>query len=44
MIDLAEVGALASRRADGILEASFGIYLPNITFPKGYRLKVRIIH
>jgi hypothetical protein len=22
----------------------FGIYLPNITFDQGYRLKVRVIH
>lgn len=44
MIDLGEVGATARQRADGTWEASFGIYLPNIDFPKGYRLKVRVIH
>jgi 1,4-alpha-glucan branching enzyme len=44
VIDLAEVGAAARQLADGSWEASCGIYLPNITFPKGYRLKLRVIH
>lgn len=44
MIDLAEVGAQTRLANDGTWQASFGVYLPNITFPKGYRLKVRIIH
>jgi 1,4-alpha-glucan branching enzyme len=44
VIDLAEAGATARPGADGVWEVSFGIYLPNITFPKGYRLKVRVIH
>ncbi|MDX6717912.1 MAG: hypothetical protein QOJ63_166 [Solirubrobacteraceae bacterium] len=44
MIDLDAVGATARRAGDGTWEASFGVYLPNITFPKGYRLKIRVIH
>jgi 1,4-alpha-glucan branching enzyme len=44
MIDLDAVGARARSAGDGTWEASFGVYLPNITFPKGYRLKVRLIH
>ncbi|MEA2181391.1 MAG: hypothetical protein QOF69_576 [Solirubrobacteraceae bacterium] len=44
MIDLTEVGATARPGGDGTWEVSVGVYLPNITFSKGYRLKVRIIH
>ena len=44
MIKLHEVGANVSRDAQGDWQARFGIYLPGITFAKGYRLKVRIIH
>jgi 1,4-alpha-glucan branching enzyme len=44
MIDLTEVGATARLGGDGAWEVSIGVYLPNITFTKGYRLKVRIIH
>ncbi len=39
IVDLAEVGAHV---AGGTVR--FGIYLPNITFPKGYRVQVRVIH
>lgn len=44
MIDLTEVGAHPRALAGGGWEVGFGIYLPNITFPKGYRLDVRVIH
>jgi 1,4-alpha-glucan branching enzyme len=44
MINLSEVGALPSKDAAGNWTVNFGIYLPGITFNKGYRLKVRIIH
>ncbi|UFH53132.1 alpha-amylase family glycosyl hydrolase [Spirosoma sp. KNUC1025] len=44
MIDLQEVGAFSHQDAGGNWQISFGIYLPGITFNKGYRLKVRIIH
>jgi 1,4-alpha-glucan branching enzyme len=44
VIDLDEVGAMPERDAAGNWSVRFGIYLPNITFPKGYRLKVRVIH
>jgi 1,4-alpha-glucan branching enzyme len=44
MIDVGALGARARQDAQGEWEASFGILLPGITFPKGYRLKVRVIH
>ena len=44
MIQLSEVGAAPSRDASGQWQVRFGIYLPGITFNKGYSLKVRIIH
>ncbi|MCE7064973.1 alpha-amylase family glycosyl hydrolase [Dyadobacter sp. CY326] len=44
MINLNEVGARASQDAGGNWQINFGIYLPGITFNKGYRLKLRIIH
>ena len=44
MIDLGDLGARARRAAQGTWEASFGILLPGITFSKGSRLKVRVIH
>jgi maltooligosyltrehalose trehalohydrolase len=44
VIDLDEVGATPLRDAAGGWSVNFGIYLPNITFNKGYRLKVRVIH
>ena len=40
MIDLQEVGA----HVDSPGKVRFGIYLPNITAAKGYKLVVRIIH
>lgn len=42
-IDLAEVGATATRDT-GRWRVHIGIYLPGITFNKGYRVQVRIIH
>lgn len=44
MIDLHQVGAHPARDAGGDWSVRFGIYLPGITFNKGYRLKVRVIH
>ena len=44
MIDLDEVGAIPERDPAGNWSVRFGIYLPNITFDQGYRLKVRVIH
>lgn len=44
MINLTEVGAHPSQDASGNYQVRFGIYLPGITFNKGYRLKVRVIH
>jgi len=44
MINLNEVGAKPQRDAAGNWRVQFGIYLPGITFNKGYALKVRIIH
>jgi hypothetical protein len=44
MIDLSELGGQARQAAGGTWQVSFGILLPGITFPKGYRLKVRVIH
>jgi Alpha amylase, catalytic domain len=44
VIDLDEVGAIPERDPAGNWSVRFGIYLPNITFDQGYRLKVRVIH
>ncbi len=44
MIHLDEVGAMASTNAAGQRIVHFGIYLPGITFDKGYRVQVRVIH
>ncbi len=44
MINPGEVGAVASVDANGVFQASFGIYLPGITGAKGYQVVVRIIH
>ncbi len=44
MIELNKVGATPQRDAAGNWHVHFGIYLPGITFNKGYSLKVRIIH
>jgi 1,4-alpha-glucan branching enzyme len=44
MIDLNEVGAFPSRNAANKWQVRFGIYLPGITFNKGYAVKVRVIH
>jgi 1,4-alpha-glucan branching enzyme len=44
MMNLAEVGATPSKDPVGNWAVSFGVYLPGITFNKGYRLKVRVIH
>jgi len=44
MIDFAQLGARPRQLAGGAWEVAFAILLPAITFPKGYRLKVRVIH
>jgi 1,4-alpha-glucan branching enzyme len=44
VISLAEVGAHAQQDAAGAWSVTFGLYLPGITYDKGYRLKVRLIH
>src|SRR6476660_4903750 len=44
MISLNEVGAAPQQDTGGNWQVRFGIYLPNITFNKGYALKVRVIH
>lgn len=44
MINLNEVGAWPSETSPGSWSVRFGIYLPGITFNKGYTLKVRLIH
>jgi 1,4-alpha-glucan branching enzyme len=44
MINLSEVGAHPVRDAAGNWHVKVGVYLPGITFDKGYRLLVRIIH
>ena len=44
MIALNEVGAHAREDTAGQWSVRFGLYLPGITFNKGYRLKLRIIH
>ena len=44
MITLSEVGAYPRQDAAGQWVVRVGTYLPGITFSKGYRLKLRIIH
>ena len=44
MIDLSEVGAHVAFPAGQDATARFGVYLPGITFDKGYRVKVKVIH
>ena len=44
MINLDEVGAHVASDGGGHWRVNFGIYLPGITFKKGYRLKARVIH
>lgn len=44
MIDLNEAGAHPGQDAAGNWQVKLGLYLPGITFNKGYRLRVRIIH
>lgn len=44
MINLEEVGAHPHEDASGDWHIDFGIYLPGITYNKGYRLKLRLIH
>jgi hypothetical protein len=43
-IDLGEVGATATKDGAGHWQVRFGIYLPGITFNKGYRVHVCLIH
>lgn len=43
-INLDEVGAQAAQDGAGRWRLHFGIYLPGITFDKGYRVQVRVIH
>ena len=44
MIKLIEVGATAERDSAGNWQVKYGLYLPGITYNKGYRLKLRVIH
>jgi 1,4-alpha-glucan branching enzyme len=44
MISLNEVGAAPALDAAGNWQVHIGVYLPGITFHKGYGVKVRIIH
>lgn len=44
LINLDEVGAKPSTDAAGHRLVHFGVYLPDITFNKGYRVQVRVIH
>lgn len=44
MIKLDDVGAAVRRDEHGSALVRFGLYLPGITYDKGYRLKVRVIH
>lgn len=44
MIDMSEVGATPTEDAAGNWTVHFGIYLPGITFNKGYSVAVRVIH
>lgn len=43
-IDLAEVGATATQDAEGRWQVYIGVYLPGVTYSKGYRVQVRVIH
>lgn len=43
-INLDEVGAAATKDGAGHWQVHVGIYLPGITFNKGYRVRVRVIH
>jgi 1,4-alpha-glucan branching enzyme len=43
-IDLAEVGATPKPGATGAWSVAIGVYLPGITFDKGYAVKARVIH
>lgn len=43
-IDLTEVGPVATKTVAGHWQVHLGIYLPGITFDKGYRVQVRVIH
>src|SRR5258708_31422210 len=44
MINLSEVGAAPQKDAAGNWQVKIGIYVPGITFDKGYSVKARIIH
>lgn len=44
MVDLDELGARPRPTAAGGWEVDFGVLLPGITFDKGYRLALRVIH
>ena len=44
LIDLTEVGAHVAFPAGQATTVRFGVYLPGITYDKGYRIKVRVIH
>lgn len=44
MIDLNDVGAFPTQTAGGPWTVRFGLYLPGVTFLKGYAVKVRVIH
>lgn len=44
MISLNDVGAHQPGPVAGPWSVKFGLYLPGLTFDRGYRLKVRVIH
>jgi 1,4-alpha-glucan branching enzyme len=44
VVSLNEVGAHPQQHTPGVWSVTFGIYLPGLTYDKGYRLKVRVIH
>lgn len=44
VISLDEVGAHPQPPVAGQWSVTFGLYLPGLTYDKGYRLKVRVIH
>ena len=44
MIDLDAVGAHVCRDVNQRWQARLAVYLPGITFNKGYRVKARVIH
>lgn len=44
MINLNEVGAIASQPTESGVDVRFGIYLPGIDLQKGYEVLVRVIH